>query len=892
MIKRCLNLTTVATLVIATLSYNFTYAQISANSSTKNYNSKNTNDDVRIFINNQQRSLYQIALLSGISIMELRELNKGDYDNIDVVKVGDSIVLPANSPLLPALTNIEDIKEENKYNLPSLGSTDVVDSNVSDSDVLETHLANTLQFLGQQDWENMSSRKIKEDLQSSTRDYAENYVRSQVHNQVIDPIQNAAQDFLSLFGTAQLSFDVSDQARLNNVNVKLFSPWYDSDNTLIFSQLTYQQYEHDRRIGNFGIGQRWDVADKSWLLGYNVFFDHDFKRNHNRLGFGLEAWSDYMKFAANYYMPLSDWKNSKDFDNYLERAARGFDVRFQGYLPSYPHLGASLMFEQYFGKKVALFGKDRLQKDPYAVTIGIDYTPVPLFTIKGEHKQGQDSKKQAKVEMTMNYRIGVPLKDQLDPDMVQVARSLKGSRYDLVDRNNFIVLEYKEKKFSVDLASLGEFEEGTIVPLSIAVHHAKDGVTISPSSWNKLSGALDLNALFNGGDICYNRIGNGACQTGNSAREITVKDTNNWSILVPPFLNNNGQRNPVSSTTKNSGRYEFDITVTDGKGKTAQSNTTWLSIKPSTSRRTVQIVNISDVDGTGQHIGSSATTPVLNDGNELVKLEVTLFDNQLGSGFNDTNIFNNYPNSFDIDKINQFWSAVTEADNKKVKFIDGSANNAQCPVNEDCLLVKSVKAVSGSPDKYQLEIATTSVLNRVNFTTNMAPYGSATLPIYFGDSNNNASWLAVFNQDTGVMVAYGKLSKDTNSIIVTPDASNPFIVDSTYEARAYNIKPTEVGANVINAQFAWSLVGDNKIACPVPNNTVLDDFNTKPNGPWFNVSTDNTYTIKGLANGKVSLASNGSAGLAFNKPWGVSHPPLSKQACAGDQGFKLQVTIY
>ena len=63
MIKRCLNLTTVATLVIATLSYNFTYAQISANSSTKNYNSKNTNDDVRIFINNQQRSLYQIALL-------------------------------------------------------------------------------------------------------------------------------------------------------------------------------------------------------------------------------------------------------------------------------------------------------------------------------------------------------------------------------------------------------------------------------------------------------------------------------------------------------------------------------------------------------------------------------------------------------------------------------------------------------------------------------------------------------------------------------------------------------------------------------------------------------------------------------------------------------------
>ena len=326
MIKKYFNLTTVATFVIVTLSYNAAYAKISANSTiTNNYtnSSEKTEDTVRIFINDQQRSLYQIALLSSISIMELRELNKGEYDNVDVVKEGQSIILPANSPLLPPLIVENKVESENKYNLPSLGSSETVDNKkASDNEVIETHLANALQFLGQQDWENMSSSRIKDELHTNAKDYAESYIRSQVHSQVIDPIQTAAQDFLGLFGTAQLSFDVSDQARLNNVNVKLFSPWYDSDRTLIFSQLTYQEYEKDRRIANFGIGQRWDVADKSWLLGYNVFFDHDFKRNHNRLGLGLEAWSDYMKFAANYYMPLSDWKHSKDFDDYLERAAR------------------------------------------------------------------------------------------------------------------------------------------------------------------------------------------------------------------------------------------------------------------------------------------------------------------------------------------------------------------------------------------------------------------------------------------------------------------------------------------------------------------------------------------------------------------------------------------
>ncbi|WVD60404.1 inverse autotransporter beta domain-containing protein [Orbus mooreae] len=577
--KNSLNLTMIATLLLGIFNYNIAIAQVVQAKAPDNKGSENKkSQDVRIFINNQQRSLYQIALLSNISVTELRDLNKGSFINTDIVKVGDSIVLPTDSKLLPA-ENKNNKKEDKYHNLPSLGSSDKAgDSVVSSGDTMESQIATVLQTLGQQDWSNMSSTKLKDDLNSQTQGYAENYVRSQVNSQLIDPIRSAAQDFLGRFGTAQLQFDVSDQAKLNNVNVKLFSPWYDSDSTVIFSQLTYQEYEKDRRIGNFGIGQRWDFADKKWLVGYNLFFDHDFGRNHNRLGLGLEAWADYIKFAANYYTPLSDWKDSKDFDDYLERAARGYDFRFQGYLPSYPHLGGSLMFEQYFGDKVALFGKDNLQKDPYAVTVGVDYTPVPLFTIKGEHKQGESANKMAKVELTMNYRLGVPLKDQLNPNMVDAARSLRGSRYDLVDRNNYIVLEYKEKKFSVDLASLGEWEEGTILPLGISVHNAKG--TLLPLSWGA-NYAMDLATLStNNGDLCYNRgsqVAGTHCSTSNlwnGSVGIASNDIANWSVLVPDYLNSlTGERNPLAGTTAQSGRYTFDVTLTDGNGRVAKSNT-------------------------------------------------------------------------------------------------------------------------------------------------------------------------------------------------------------------------------------------------------------------------------------------------------------------------------
>ncbi|MCX8648801.1 inverse autotransporter beta domain-containing protein [Gilliamella sp. B2776] len=891
-----LNLKVISTLVIMALGCQTSWAvdntvskTVTAVDSNKVIELKN-GTKVREMVNNQQRSLYQIALLSGVSISELREINAGRYDKKDLVEVGERLVLPENSPILPAMKKSDSENQDKYANLPKLGSDDNYDTK-ADKDALASQVASTLQTLATQDWKQITSSEnggISGHVKNKAKDYAENYVRNGVRNQVIDPLKGAAQNFLGQFGTAQLQFDVSDTGSFNNINAKLFSPWYDTEDFLIFTQLSFQEYEHNRRIGNFGIGQRWDVADKTWLLGYNVFLDHDFQRSHNRLGIGAEAWTDYMKFAVNYYHPLSDWKDSKDFDDYLERAARGFDIRFQGYLPQYPHLGGSLMYEQYYGDKVALFGKDNLQKDPRAVTASVDYTPVPLFTVKAEHKRGQDSNKATKAELTMNYRIGVPLKDQMDPDMVQVARSVKGSRYDLVDRNNYIVLEYKEKKMSVDLGleSL-QLLEGETYGVSIGVHNAKG---IRNVSWS--GDMMEIDA--GGGFFCF------ATGTCNSSNWLTPRaNINNWKIVAPSYVDSAGQRRPVSTK----GKYTLAVTVTDEKGKSATSNSISFEVLPNPIMRKVGVWVI-DENGNKTSMAKRAA-----DGKSSITILATLFkpkgdikaitsENDI-EGFSDDELMNSIPNNFA--SVLKGWSATSNG--KKVTLIDGTSGNVDvCPSQEPCVIVKSFEKVKKGQkvssnaataadievigDSYILDVAS-NLAGAVDFAITIDRFGTsfnkATIDFIGGKTNT----IKVYRAD-GVLVAENK----GDSLEFDPTGIKEWQVDSEYYVKGYGVD----GQELPDPFVIWSLVGSNEQACPGSAATsALPSHKDNPNGPWFNVAmgTGAHYTIRSKKTFSYATVGKGidvvaGAPAHLNLEPSVRPSPL---ACAGDQGFKLQVTI-
>lgn len=130
----------------------------------------------------------------------------------------------------------------------------------------------------------------------------------------------------------------------------------------------------------------------------------------------------------------------------MERPASGWDLRARAWLPALPQLGGKLTYAQYYAEEIALFGTDNRQRNPHAITAGVNYTPVPLITLGAERRQRQSGKSDVRFTLDMNYQIGVPWRSLVDPHAVAAMHSLAGSRHDLVERNNNIVLEYRRKE--------------------------------------------------------------------------------------------------------------------------------------------------------------------------------------------------------------------------------------------------------------------------------------------------------------------------------------------------------------------------------------------------------------------------------------------------------------
>ncbi|AJJ56149.1 2OG-Fe(II) oxygenase superfamily protein [Yersinia pseudotuberculosis IP 32953] len=273
----------------------------------------------------------------------------------------------------------------------------------------------------------------------NTSDAASNMARSAVTNE----INASSQQWLNQFGTARVQLNVDSDFKLDNSALDLLVPLKDSESSLLFTQLGVRNKD-SRNTVNIGAGIRQYQGD--WMYGANTFFDNDLTGKNRRVGVGAEVTTDYLKFSANTYFGLTGWHQSRDFSSYDERPADGFDIRTEAYLPAYPQLGGKLMYEKYRGDEVALFGKDDRQKDPHAVTLGVNYTPVPLVTIGAEHREGKGNNNNTSVNVQLNYRMGQPWNDQIDQSAVAANRTLAGSRYDLVERNNNIVLDYKKQE--------------------------------------------------------------------------------------------------------------------------------------------------------------------------------------------------------------------------------------------------------------------------------------------------------------------------------------------------------------------------------------------------------------------------------------------------------------
>ncbi|EKN3460525.1 inverse autotransporter invasin Inv [Yersinia enterocolitica] len=267
---------------------------------------------------------------------------------------------------------------------------------------------------------------------------ASNIARSMVNDAANQEIKH----WLSRFGTAQVNVNLDKKFSLKESSLDWLLPWYDSASYIFFSQLGIRNKD-SRNTLNIGAGVR--TFQQSWMYGFNTFYDNDMTGHNHRLGVGAEAWTDYLQLSANGYFRLNGWHQSRDFVDYNERPASGGDIHAKAYLPALPQLGGKLKYEQYHGERVALFDKDNLQSNPYAVTAGLIYTPIPFITLGVDQRMGKSRQHETQWNLQMDYRLGESFRSQFSPAAVAGTRLLAESRYNLVERNPNIVLEYQKQ---------------------------------------------------------------------------------------------------------------------------------------------------------------------------------------------------------------------------------------------------------------------------------------------------------------------------------------------------------------------------------------------------------------------------------------------------------------
>lgn len=129
--------------------------------------------------------------------------------------------------------------------LPELGSAGVNDAEK------EKEWATRAKKLAEQNLNQISSERARAD----TKDY--------LTNQASSVLQQETEELLSPLGTAKLSLAVTPEGDFTGSSGQLFSPLYDVDGLLTYSQVGYLQKANGSQ-GNFGLGQRWMVGIGCW----------------------------------------------------------------------------------------------------------------------------------------------------------------------------------------------------------------------------------------------------------------------------------------------------------------------------------------------------------------------------------------------------------------------------------------------------------------------------------------------------------------------------------------------------------------------------------------------------------------------------------------------------
>ena len=165
--------------------------------------------------------------------------------------------------------------------------------------------------------------------------FAEQLVTNKINQVVNEQINDNAPDWLK---RVDFAFDYESAAD-PTYSVLTVQPLYQSPGNIntVFTQLRYashRQFDEIRNTTNIGFGYRELIQNGTMLVGANIHYDREWKRNHYRLGIGVEARWSGADIYLNRYQGLSSKRTITS--SVTEAIIDGWDLRALIQMPYIP----------------------------------------------------------------------------------------------------------------------------------------------------------------------------------------------------------------------------------------------------------------------------------------------------------------------------------------------------------------------------------------------------------------------------------------------------------------------------------------------------------------------------------------------------------------------------
>ena len=254
-------------------------------------------------------------------------------------------------------------------------------------------------------------------------------------------ISKMAADLIPGEGVTEVSIDIENNSE-PKFNILAVRDIDKTESTNFFTQISFTNTDvadNERYIGNVGLGYRFLTEDKSMMIGFNSFYDHDITEGHKRAGVGFEASASTLEFNLNQYYALTGMQtvlkeNSADYVE--EQALSGTDYKFSSQLPYMPWAEIGWTGYQWIADKAT----NDVKGDIYS--LGLALTPsLQLDLSKDQGTSGAEDVEGGSLTFIYPPRESKPTLLDGFSDEVWFEESMENKLSQKVERNNNLTVE-------------------------------------------------------------------------------------------------------------------------------------------------------------------------------------------------------------------------------------------------------------------------------------------------------------------------------------------------------------------------------------------------------------------------------------------------------------------